>query len=185
MSKRFLFIAIAPALAVTITSFAVAQGRPKGEIIENPTPYSELLPELYRATILSADTIEWMLIDGWTLNDSLIYSLGEPVGEILSREFAKDSVATGYVKKLLLDPTSFQNDSIVKECTYIPDFGVLFKSGTDSLLVSYSSYCDICRFQTVEDYYEFDGTLIRDDLFLILKKKFPKDKYVRNITRSL
>lgn len=185
MSKRFLFITIATALAVTITSFAVAQGKPKGEIIENPSPYSEFLPEFYRATILSADTIEWMLIDGWTLNDSLIYSLGEPVGEILLREFAKDSVATGYVKNLLLDPTSFQNDSIVKECTYIPDFGVLFKSGTDSLLVSYSSYCDICRFQTVEDYYEFNGTLIRDDLFMILKKEFPKDKYVRNITRRL
>lgn len=83
MSQRSLFITTAIALAVTITSFAVAQGRPKGEISENPSPYSELLPENYRATILSADTIEWMLIDGWVLNDSLIYSIGGPVGEIL------------------------------------------------------------------------------------------------------
>lgn len=185
MSQRSLFITTAIALAVTITSFAVAQGRPKGEISENPSPYSELLPENYRATILSADTIEWMLIDGWVLNDSLIYSIGGPVGEILLRKLAKDSIDTENVKNLLLDPTSFQNDSVVKECTYIPDFGILFKTGTDSLLVSYSSYCDVCRFQTVEDYYEFDGALIRDDLFLILKKEFPKDKYVRNITRRL
>ncbi len=185
MSKRSLFITTAIALSVIITSFAFAQDRPKGGMVENPSPYSELLPENFRATIISADTIEWMLIDGWVINDSLLYSLGEPVGEILLRKLAKDSIDIEHVKNILLNPTSFQNDSVVKECTYIPDFGVLFKMGEDSLLVSYSSYCDICRFQTSEEYYEFDGTLIRDDLFLILKKEFPKDKYVRNITRRL
>lgn len=185
MSKRSLFITTAIALAVTLTSFAVSQREPTDEIIENPTPYSDLLPENYRATILSADSIEWVLIDGWVLNDSLIYSFGEPVGEILLRKGTKDSIGTENVKNLLLDPSSFHNDSVVKECTYIPDFGVLFKTGTDSLLVTYSSYCDICRFQTIEDYYDFDGSLIRDDFFLILKKEFPKDKYVRNITRTL
>lgn len=185
MSKRSFFITTAIALAAIVATFAVAQSRPKCGIVENPSPYSKLLPENYRATILSADTIEWMLIDGWVLNDSLIYSIGEPVGEILLRELMNDSISKENVKNLLLDPTSFQNDSIVKECTYVPDFGILFKSRTDSLLVSYSSYCDICRFQTDEDYYEFDGSLIRDDLFLILKNEFPKDKYVRNITRRL
>lgn len=185
MSNKSLFVTIVIALVVTITSFGIAQGNSKGEQIGNPSPYSELLPENFRATIISADTIEWMLIDGWAVNDSLLYSLGEPVGEILLRKLAKDSVDIEHVKNILLNPTSFQNDSVVKECTYVPDFGALFKTGADSLLVSYSSYCDICRFQTAEEYYEFDGTLIRDDLFLILKKEFPKDKYVRNITRRL
>lgn len=34
MSKRSLFITAAIALAAIITSFAVAQGRPKGEILQ-------------------------------------------------------------------------------------------------------------------------------------------------------
>ena len=185
MSKRSLFISTAITLIVTVFSFAVAQSSPYGEKIENPSPYSELLPDNYRATILTADSIEWMLIDGWSLNDSLIFSLGEPIGEILLQKLSNDSVAVEQVKNLLLAPTSFKNDSIIKECTYIPDFGILFKSGTDSLVVSYSSYCDICRFQTDKDYYEFDGSLVRDELFLIFKKEFPKDKYVRNLTRRL
>lgn len=124
MSKRSLFITTTIVLALTLTSFAVTQSGSKDEIIENPTPYSELLPENYRATILSADTIEWVLIDGWILNDSLIYSLGEPVGEILLRKLAKDSIGTENLKKLLLDPSAFHNDSVVKECTYIRDVKV-------------------------------------------------------------
>lgn len=185
MSIKSIFISFTIALVVTVSSFGFAQGNSKNEKIENPSPYSEMLPYNFRTTILTADSVEWMLIDGWSLNDSLFFSLGEPIGEILLQEFAKDSVATEQVKDLLLAPASFQNDSLVKECTYIPDFGILFKSGTDSLFVSYSSYCDMCRFQTVRDYYDFDGSMIRDVLFMILKKEFPKDKYVRNLTRRL
>jgi len=77
----------------------------------------------------------------------------------------------------------FKSDTIVKECTYIPDFGVMFIAETDSLIVSYSSYCDMCRFQSKDGFWDFDGTSIRDELYRLLKAEFPKDKYVRNITR--
>lgn len=185
MVKRFLLLISATVLLVGIASYAIAQNKSQDSNIQNPSPYSDTLPEAYRATILSADSIEWMLIDGWTPNDSLAIRLGEPVGEILSSHFSTDSIAKEQIKDLLLSLGSFQADSLVKECTYVPDFGVLFISCSDSLYVSYSTYCDMCRFQSKDEFWDFDGTLIRDDLFRLVKNEFPKDKYIRNITRRL
>lgn len=185
MVKRFLLLILAAVLLIGIASYAIAQNKSQDPTVNNPSPYSNTLPEAYRATILSADSVEWMIIDGWTPNDSLIFSLGEPIGEILRSHFSKDSIAKEQIKDLLLSPGSFQADSLVKECTYIPDFGVLFISGQDSLYVSYSTYCDMCRFQSKDEFWDFDGTLIRDGLFQLVKNEFPKDKYIRNITRRL
>lgn len=184
--SKLLFIRISAIIVlIGITSYVIAQDRPRDVSEENPSPYLDLLPESYRTIILSSDSIEWMLIDGWCLDDSLVSRLGEPFGEILCKLRSNDSVTNAQVKDLLLSPESFQNDSIVKECTYIPDFGILFISETDSLLVSYSLYCDICRFQTKNEYWDFDGTLIRSELLKLLREEFPSDKFVRNITRRL
>lgn len=185
MVKRSLLLILAAVLLIGIASYAIAQNRSQNPTVDNPSPYSNTLPEAYRATILSADSVEWMIIDGWTPNDSLMFSLGEPIGEILGSHLSKDSIAKEQIKDLLLSPGSFQADSLVKECTYIPDFGVLFISGSDSLYVSYSTYCDMCRFQSKDEFWDFDGTLIRDVLFQLVKNEFPKDKYIRNITRRL
>ena len=183
---KWLFLLISATVSlVGIASYAIAQNNTTNPTIENPSPYSDLLPEKYRATILSADSVEWMLIDGWTQNDSMMFRLGEPIGEILSSHLSKDSSANELIKELLLSPVSFQNDSLVKECTFIPDFGALFICGSDSLFVSSSVYCDICRFQSKDEFWDFDGTLIRNYLFQLIKNKFPKDKYIRNITRKL
>lgn len=185
MSRRLFLIISSILLFVGISSYAITQAKTQDSAVENPSPYSDILPESYRVTILSADSIEWMIIDGWTPNDSSVSRLGEPIGEILCSHLSKDSVANDKIRDLLLSPSSFQNDTIVKECTYIPDFGVMFYSETDSLLVSYSSYCDMCRFQSKDGFWDFDGTSIRNELFLLLKAEFPKDKYVRNITRRI
>lgn len=185
IAKRIILFIPATMLLGGVTSYAIPQGKNQASIEENPSPYSDLLPDSYRAAILGADSIFWMLIDGWTPSDSTDNLPGKHIGEILDKRLSNDSVLNEDIKDLLLAPTSFQNDSIVKECTYIPDFGIIFVSGADSLIVSYSAYCDMCRFQTKDEFLDYDGTLVRDSLFSMLKKEFPKDKYVRNITRHL
>lgn len=185
MSKRLFFIIPIVSLLFGLTSYVLAQEKYQDSTFENPAPYSDALPDSYRVAILSADSVEWMIIDGWTPNDSSVFILGEPVGEILCSHKSNDSIANDKIRDLLLNPSSFQNDTVVKECTYIPDFGVLFYSKTDTLVVSYCAYCDKCRFQSWDGYWDFDGTSIRDELYRLLRDEFPKDKYVRNITRRL
>ena len=185
MTKRIILLISAILFMAGVTSYAITRGKAQESIEESPSPYSELLPDSYRTAILSADSIYWMLIDGWTPSDSTNNVPGKPIGEILDKRLSNDSVLNENIKDLLLTPTSFSNDSMVKECTFIPDFGIMFVSGSDSLVMSYSTYCDMCRFQTKNDFWDYDGTLLRDSLFSMLKKEFPRDKYIRNITRHL
>lgn len=66
----------------------------------------------------------------------------------------------------------------------MPDFGVMFITPSDTVLVSYSLYCDICRFQRNDELIDLNGEIVRKDLIAILKEIFPKDKFVRNLSRK-
>lgn len=153
--------------------------------IVNDSPYSELLPENIRSTILSTDSMTWILVDPWIYNDSIDSTWGEHFGEILSIKTTACTDINESIQDLLLSPDSFQNDSIVKESVFMPDFGVIFKNSSDTVIVSYSLYCDICRFQTAERILDLNGEGIRNSFILNLKKVFPKDKFVRNISKRL
>lgn len=151
----------------------------------NPSPFNDLLSEKIRTTILSADSVQWMLIDPWIDNDSVTAMFGQPLGEVLVSSPVVDSILINDVSELLLSPTSFQQDSITKESTFMPDFSIMFIGPTDSVLVSYSLYCDICRFQNTDELLDLNGESIRKDFIRNLRIVFPKDKFVRSISRQL
>ncbi len=153
--------------------------------IVNDSPYSELLSENVRSTILSTDSLIWILVDPWIYNDSVANIWGEHFGEILCNKTTSCTFINENIKDLLVSQDSFQNDSIVKESVFMPDFGVIFKNSSDTVIVSYSLYCDICRFQTAERILDLNGEGIRNSFILNLKKVFPKDKFVRNISKRL
>lgn len=153
--------------------------------IVNDSPYNELLPENIRSTILSTDSIIWILVDPWIHNDSVVNIWGEHFGEILYDKTTRSSSINENLQDLLVSPDSFLNDSIVKESVFMPDFGVIFINSSDTVIVSYSLYCDICRFQTAECILDLNGESIRNSFILNLKDVFPKDKFVRNISKRL
>ena len=67
MTKRIILLISAILFMAGVTSYAITRGKAQESIEESPSPYSELLPDSYRTAILSADSIYWMLIDGWYL----------------------------------------------------------------------------------------------------------------------
>lgn len=58
--RRVSFLLFALAILVGVTTYAVAQDCKHDTNVENPSPYSDVLPDSYRVIILSADTVEWM-----------------------------------------------------------------------------------------------------------------------------
>lgn len=189
MSNKYWPWLLIAGLCVIGTSYCIsAQNISKiaGEDLEseNPSPFNELLSENIRATILSADSVQWMLIDSWVDNDSVIVMYGQPLGEILCSTIVTDSIINGSISEVLTSPASFQQDSVTKESTFMPDFGVMFITPSDTVLVSYSLYCDICRFQRHDELIDLNGEIVRKDLIAILKEIFPKDKFVRNLSRK-
>lgn len=146
---------------------------------------TEILPEKVRNIIMSADSVKGFLIDSWTPNDSITMMFGEAFGEVLQTKTVEDSLMVKSFSDMLVSPDSFQNEGMVKESTFMPDFAVLFISQRDSVIVSYSLYCDICRFQSRDEVIDLDGEKIRNEFIRSLKGVFPKDKFVRNISKRL
>lgn len=134
---------------------------------------------------MSADSVKGFLIDSWTPNDSITMMFGEAFGEVLQTKTVEDSLMVKSFSDMLVSPDSFQNEGMVKESTFMPDFAVLFISQRDSVIVSYSLYCDICRFQSRDEVIDLDGEKIRNEFIRSLKGVFPKDKFVRNISKRL
>lgn len=118
-------------------------------------------------------------------NDSVTALFGQPFGEILCSEIVRDSILNSRITKVIISPETFHRDSLAKESTFLPDFGVMFITPTDTVLVSYSLYCDVCRFQNDDEMIDLNGESIRKDFIANFKKIFPKDKFVRNLYRKL
>jgi hypothetical protein len=151
----------------------------------NPIPYNDLLPDSIRTIILSADSLKWILIDSWSDSCSTVLKSGEPIGEILLCNIVVDSIQNERIKDILTSHDSFQNDSDIKESTFIPDFGIIFSSADKTVIVSYSLYCDLCRFQWRDQILDLDGEAIRTRFIKCLREAFPKDKFVRDISTRL
>lgn len=186
--RNWIWNLIAGLCAIGVFSYISAQNtynlKGKDCDSENPSPFNELLSDDIRAIILSADSVQWMLIDPWVDNDSVTALFGQPLGEILCTTIVRDSILNDRVSVILTSPASFEVDSITKESTFMPDFGVMFITPSDTVLVSYSLYCDICRFQRNDELIDLNGEIVRKDLIAILKEIFPKDKFVRNLVRK-
>lgn len=186
VSMRRPEIVILATLLTASVTFTYVFGKENTFQNNNPILPQSCIPDKYSRIINQADSLQWTLIDSWTPIDSAINYLGnESVGEILQSKISTDSLLNKITKRVLLSPESFRNDSIIKESVFMPDFGILFIADTDSLLVSYSLYCDLCRFQNRDGYIDYNGENVRDELLILLKELFPKDKFVRNVTRRL
>lgn len=184
-TRKWNIITVFVLVALSV-SFVFARDTVKGIQNDNPATTNSCIPETYASLICNPDSIQWVIIDPWTPSDSALVYLGnEPIGEILNSEISSNSRLNELTEEILLSPTSFQNDSIVKESVFMPDYGILYMADSDSLLVSYSLYCDLCRFQNKDGYIDYNGENVRDELLIILRELFPKDKFVRNVTRSL
>lgn len=151
---------------------------------ENPSAFNELLSENIRTTIINADSVKWILIDPWVENDSITVLFGQPLGEVLFSTVVRDSTINIRFSEIITSPDAFRQDSLIKESTFMPDFGGLFMTPSDTVLVAYSLYCDICRFQRNEELIDLNGEIVRKDFIYVLKEIFPKDKFIRNIARK-
>lgn len=139
-----------------------------------------VVPESYLKVMKSADSVCFVMIDPW-VEDAKDWMDG--YGEVLNEVTLKDKKIILSAYDLLSDPKSFEIRDVVKNCVHMPDVVIIFHSKNGDVKVSYSFYCDVCRFAKNETYDEFDGELIRSKFLEIVRKAFPKDRYVRYLIK--
>ena len=167
--KRTLLIGTLMFLTTAVTVFA--------SCLENS---KSVVPENYLKVMKSADSVSVVMIDPW-VEDAKDWMDG--YGEVLSRVTIKDKGFVQSAYNLFSDPTSFEVHDIVKNCAHMPDAVIIFHSKKGDVKVSYSFYCDVCRFAQGEKYDEFDGETIRKNFLELVQKAYPKDRYVRYLIK--
>lgn len=139
-----------------------------------------VVPENYLKVMKSADSVSFVMIDPW-VEDAKDWMDG--YGEVLSQVASKDKEIIQSAYNLFSDPKSFEIHDVVKNCAYMPDVVIIFHSKKADVKVSYSFYCDVCRFAQGEQYDEFDGETIRKKFLEVVRKAYPKDRYVRYLIK--
>ena len=139
-----------------------------------------VVPENYLKVIKSADSVSFVMIDPW-VEDAKDWTDG--YGEVLSWATIKDKGIIQSAYNLFSDPKAFEIHDVVKNCAHMPDVVIIFHLKKGDVKVSYSFYCDVCRFAQGERYDEFDGETIRMKFLEIVQKAYPKDRYVRYLIK--
>ena len=111
-----------------------------------------VVPENYLKVMKSADSVSFVMIDPW-VEDAKDWMDG--YGEVLSKVTVKDKGFIQSAYNLFSDPKSFEIHDVVKNCVHMPDAVIIFHSKKGDVKVSYSFYCDVCRFAQGEKYDEF------------------------------
>jgi len=135
----------------------------------------------YLNVIERANVIEWMLLDTFSDNPDTALLIGG--GEVLFRKTDSTKERVDAVISTLTNKKSFPASDHVKESTFMPDLALRFIYDKDTVIVAYSFYCDLCRFQKGYKYADYDGEKIRKELLRLSLQIFPNDKYLRELNR--
>ncbi|MCM1377706.1 MAG: hypothetical protein NC097_02605 [Clostridium sp.] len=140
------------------------------------------LTERMASIINDADTIFWHLYDPWKPVE-MVGRAAEPF-EVLDSGALNDSVANAALKSAITLPESLPMSMFARNCTFMPDFGVVFVSDGDTVTLSYSTYCDDCRIRDARGFVQTDGANIFPLLLKELQQVFPNDKFVRSLGKN-
>lgn len=166
--KRFFFMGIMFLCASALAVFAESSSD------------KSVVAEKYLKVIGHPDSLSVVLIDPWVedANDWM-----DGYGEVLCTSTVKDKKVVEEASNLLSDPKSFEPQTLLRNCTHMPDAVLVFHSKKGDVKVSFSSYCDMFRFAQGADYEEFEGQHIRLQFFELLQKVYPKDRYIRTLIK--
>ena len=93
----------------------------------------------------------------------------------------KDLIKRSY--NLFADPESFKISNLVKNCVHMPDAVIVFHYKNNQIKVSYSFYCDMCRFTNGDDDVEFEGERVLLKFLELVQQAYPKDRYIRYLIK--
>lgn len=135
-----------------------------------------------QSMIKDADSVSCFILDPLTEEKTDNKLLGKYV--ILLQKPISNKGVIDSVKKQLLESKSFPKFDYAKNCTFLPDVAFVFYRKKERLNVLFSFYCNECK-MFINDRLEFsnDCSNIQSEIIGISRKIFPKDKYLRTISK--
>ena len=153
----------------------------KNEASKTDTLKYKNLPSHIINIINDADSLKCYLLDPFA-DEKTKKILGKYV--ILLEKPMTDKAVINNLTKQLLEDKSFPDYPYVKNCTFLPDIAFVFYHNNDTLNILFSFYCNECQI-VLNNKLEFqnDCGQIQSSIIGIARKVFPKDKYLRTISK--
>jgi len=168
-----------------VSQNAVSDGAfQRNEVAEAPkkdTLKYEKLPSSVENVIRNVDSVYCYILDPLADN-SIEKRLGKYV---ILQERLTDGKTTSLLTHKLLEKNSFPTMPYVQNCTFLPDIAFVFYHKTEKLNVMFSFYCNECQ-MVLNDKLEFQNECgnIQSDIVALAKRVYPKDKYLRTISKK-
>lgn len=156
----------------------------RNEVEETPrkdTLKYEKLPSSVENVIRNVDSVYCYILDPLADN-SKEKRLGKYV---ILQERLMDGKTTSLLTHKLLEKNSFPTMHYVQNCTFLPDIAFEFYHKTEKLNVMFSFYCNECQ-MVLNDKLEFQNECgnIQSNIVALAKRVYPKDKYLRTISKK-
>lgn len=132
--------------------------------------------------IKSAKSITCCIIDPLAKGDKNMEKLGKYV--VLQKKDVSDEKTLKSVKETITGDKCFEDLEYVKNCTFLPDIAFQIRSGKKTLNILFSFYCSECMMQLDgKQVFRNDCSLIQSEIISIARQIYPKDKYLRTISK--
>lgn len=133
--------------------------------------------------IKSAKNMTCCIIDPLAKGDKDMEKLGRYV--VLQKKDFSDERTIKAVKDVIAGNKSFEELEYVKNCTFLPDIAFQIRSGKNTLNILFSFYCSECMMQLDgKQVFRNDCSLIQSEIIGIARQIYPKDKYLRTISKQ-
>lgn len=132
--------------------------------------------------IKSAQSVICCIIDPLTKGDKDLERLSKYV--VLQKKEVTDEKQVKAVSDLIAGEKSFEKFDYVKNCTFLPDIALQINSDKKTLDILFSFYCNECMMLIDgKQVFRNDCSLIQPEIISMVRHIFPKDKYLRTISK--
>lgn len=132
--------------------------------------------------IKSAKSITCCIIDPLAKGDKNVEKFGKYV--LLQKKDVSDERTVKNVKETIAGTKSFEELDYVKNCTFLPDIAFQIHSGKKTLNILFSFYCSECMMSLDgKQVFRNDCSLIQSEIINVARQIYPKDKYLRTISK--
>jgi outer membrane murein-binding lipoprotein Lpp len=140
-----------------------------------------VVPDEFINVIENSDSVVWYILDAFSETPDTTLMIGG--GEVLNSKVDSLTDRVDALASMLTNNESFPKSDHIKESTFLPDMAMKFTHETETIVVAYSFYCDLCRFQKGHIYRDYDGELIRKHLLQLALEVFPNERFLRDLNR--
>lgn len=132
--------------------------------------------------IKSTKNLTCCIIDPLIKGDKNMERLDKYV--ILQKKEVTDPKQIKAVSDLIAGEKSFEKLDYVKNCTFLPDMALQIISGKKTLNIYFSFYCSECM-MLLDGKFVFrnDCSLIQPEIINFAREIYPRDKYLRTISK--